>query len=91
MKGNILKRRPTETASGLGLAVLIYGWLIEQGVENVLAAIVAVAVAFVPGAISAGVDKVRQAGVAHFSDDEPHDSEETGPDRRAERTAPPTE
>jgi hypothetical protein len=56
----IKEKRPTEAITGLGLAGLIYGWLTDHGVDPVLAAIVAVVIAFVPTGISEGVDAARQ-------------------------------
>lgn len=51
--------RPTETLTGLALAAAIYGFLTQASVSTVLAAIIAVAIAFVPAAISAIVDAIR--------------------------------
>lgn len=55
-----VKRRPTETATGLGLAGAVYGFLAQAGVSHPLAAIVGVVVAFAPATISAVVDAVRK-------------------------------
>lgn len=54
-----LANRPTEAVTGLGLAAAIYGFLTQAGLEPGLAAVIAVAIAFVPAGISAGVDVVR--------------------------------
>jgi hypothetical protein len=55
-----LENRPTEVVTGLGLAVSIYGFLTQAGVSQEVAALVAVAIAFVPAGISEGVDRVRK-------------------------------
>lgn len=51
--------RPTEAVTGIGGATLVYGFLTQAGVSPVVAAIVAVAIAFVPAAVSEIVDVVR--------------------------------
>jgi hypothetical protein len=56
-----VEKRPTETLTGLGLAASIYGFLTQAGVSQPVAAVVAVAIAFVPAAISEVVDAVRGA------------------------------
>lgn len=55
----LIQKRPTETLTGLGLAAAIYGFLTQAGVRQELAAIIAVAIAFVPAAISEVVDEIR--------------------------------
>lgn len=55
-----LRRRPTEALTGLALAGAILGFLVEAGVGQPLAGGIAVAIAFVPGAISSIVDQVRR-------------------------------
>jgi hypothetical protein len=55
-----LERRPTEVATGLGLAAAIYGFLTQAGVSQEVSALVAIAIAFVPAGISEVVDRVRQ-------------------------------
>lgn len=52
--------RPTETVTGLGLAGAVYGFLTQADVAHPLAGLVAVAVAFLPAAVSAIVDAVRK-------------------------------
>jgi hypothetical protein len=54
-----LKKRPTETATGAGLAASIYALLAGAGLGPVAAALIAVAAAFVPSAISTFVDAYR--------------------------------
>jgi hypothetical protein len=54
-----IARRPTEAATGLGLAAAIYGFLTQAGLEPGLAAVLAVVVAFVPAGISGVVEAVR--------------------------------
>lgn len=51
--------RPTETVTGIGLAGTVYGFLTQADVSHPVAALVAVAVAFVPATISKVVDAVR--------------------------------
>jgi hypothetical protein len=55
----LVARRPTETVSGLMLAGTVYGFLTQAGVPTAWAAVIAVAIAFVPGAVSATVDALR--------------------------------
>jgi hypothetical protein len=55
-----LEKRPTEALTGLGLAASIYGFLTQAGVSKPLAAIVGVAIAFAPTAISEVVDAIRR-------------------------------
>lgn len=51
--------RPTETVTGLGVAPLVFAFLIQAGVPPVVSAIIAVAVAFVPAAITQIVVAIR--------------------------------
>lgn len=53
---NLVTRRPTETAAGLGIALAVYGFLAEQGVPNGLAAVLAVLAAFGPALVTAITD-----------------------------------
>jgi hypothetical protein len=55
-----IEHRPTETLTGLGLAASIYGFLTQAGVSEALAALVAVAIAFVPAGLSEVVDAIRR-------------------------------
>jgi hypothetical protein len=55
-----LEKRPTEALTGLGLAASIYGFLTQAGVSQQVAAIIAVAIAFAPAAVSEIVDRVRR-------------------------------
>jgi len=56
-----VEKRPTETLTGLGLAASIYGFLTQAGgASQEIAAMVAVAIAFVPAGISEVVDHVRR-------------------------------
>lgn len=55
----ILTKRPTEAVTGLALAGAVYGFLTQDGVPQVVAAIIAVAIAFGPAAVSGIVDAVR--------------------------------
>jgi hypothetical protein len=57
-----LEKRPSETQTGLGLAASIYGFLTQAGVSPTTAALVAVAIAFVPTGISEVVDIGFAAG-----------------------------
>jgi hypothetical protein len=57
---NVVQKRPTETVTGLVLAGSIYGFLTKAGVSPTVAALVAVAIAFLPAGISATVDAVRR-------------------------------
>lgn len=54
-----VEKRPTETVTGLALAASIYGFLTQTGVSEAVAALVAVAIAFVPAGVSEVVDHVR--------------------------------
>ena len=54
-----IEKRPTETVTGLGLAAAIYGFLTQAGVSQPVAALVAIGIAFVPAAISEGIDRAR--------------------------------
>lgn len=54
--------RPTETVTGIGLAGTVYGFLTQADVSQPVAALVAVAVAFAPAAVSRIVDAVRGPG-----------------------------
>lgn len=56
---NKLAERPTETIAGLALAAAIYGFLTQAGVPNGIAAVIAVALAFVPAAVTGVVDQIR--------------------------------
>jgi hypothetical protein len=56
----VIEKRPTETVTGLALAASIFGFLTQAGVSQAVAAIVAVALAFVPAALSAVVDALRR-------------------------------
>jgi hypothetical protein len=56
---NAVANRPTETLTGVALAASIYGFLTQSGVPHVVAAIIAVAIAFVPAAVSTVVDEIR--------------------------------
>jgi hypothetical protein len=51
--------RPTEAASGLGLAASVYGFLTQAGVPTGWSALVAVAIAFAPLCVSELVDAVH--------------------------------
>jgi hypothetical protein len=51
--------RPTETITGIGGAGVVYGFLTQAGVSSVVSALVGVAIAFVPAAVSAVVDEIR--------------------------------
>ncbi|HET9198218.1 MAG TPA: hypothetical protein VFN92_08210 [Solirubrobacterales bacterium] len=55
-----IQKRPTETLTGLGLAAAIYGFLTQAGVSQPVAAIIAVAIAFAPAAVSEVVDAIRR-------------------------------
>jgi hypothetical protein len=55
--GNKVKKRPTETATGLGLLAAVYGFLTQAGVANEIAALVSVVVAFIPVVSSNLVDR----------------------------------
>lgn len=57
---NKIAERPTETVTGLALAVAIYGFLTQSGLDQGLAAAIAVAIAFVPAAVSEVVDAIRK-------------------------------
>lgn len=54
-----IANRPTETLTGVVLAGTIFGFLAQSGVPNVVAAIIAVAIAFAPAAVSTVVDEIR--------------------------------
>lgn len=58
--GNLLVDRPTELASGLGLAAAVYGFMAEAGADNVLAAIIGIVVGVLPYVISEFVDRIRR-------------------------------
>ena len=55
-----LEKRPTEAITGLGLAASIYGFLTQAGVSEPVAALVAIAIAFLPAGISEVVDVRRR-------------------------------
>ena len=55
-----VQARPTETVTGLALAVAVYGFLTQADVATALAAVIAVVIAFVPAAVSEVVDKIRE-------------------------------
>lgn len=54
-----LQHRPTEVVTGFALAAAVAGFLVERGVSEPLAAVVAIVIALVPAAISEVVDKIR--------------------------------
>ncbi len=54
-----LTNRPTETVTGIALAGTVYGFLTQVGLDPVLAAVIAIVVAFGPAAVSATVDSIR--------------------------------
>lgn len=58
---SILRRRPTETIAGAALFATLYGYLTDAGLSHELAAVLALLVAFVPGAVSYVVDALRGA------------------------------
>lgn len=58
---NTIEKRPTEVVTGIALAGAIYGFLTQAGVGTGIAAVVAVCIAFVPGAISNVVDQIRSS------------------------------
>lgn len=90
---SLIERRPTEVTTGLGLAIAVYGFLTQAGVNNAAAAVLGIAVAFIPTVISNTVDLLRlrrtEDGVHYFKDDHPHNDEEFGPDLRDHHTDPP--
>lgn len=56
---NLIERRPTEVASGVGLFAATYAALTGAGVNEAVAVAVAAIVAFLPGLVTAIVDAVR--------------------------------
>ena len=52
----LVKRRPTETLSGLALAAAVYGFLTQADVATATAALLGVVVAFGPALVTAVVD-----------------------------------
>lgn len=56
----LLQRRPTETVTGLALAASVYGFLTQAGVATAAAALIAVAIAFLPALVTSIVDAVRR-------------------------------
>jgi putative flippase GtrA len=56
-----VKKRPAEVTAGLVIAAAVFGFLSEAGVSEPIAAVIAIAIAFVPGAVSYVVDAVRGA------------------------------
>lgn len=66
-------RRPTEYASALALLTALYGFLTQAGISHPVAALIALAVAFLPFAVSAIVDAMRLTHL-HVGDltDEPN-------------------
>jgi|GEM_PF-3978097 len=54
-----LEKRPTEAVTGLALAALIFDFLVQRGVPEIWAAIIAVVIAFVPAGISEVVDRIH--------------------------------
>lgn len=56
----LVAKRPTETVTGLGAALAVYGFVTQVGLPELVAAIVAVVVLVVPYLVSAIVDAVRQ-------------------------------
>ncbi|HET7588582.1 MAG TPA: hypothetical protein VFK14_00130 [Solirubrobacterales bacterium] len=55
-----VQKRPTETVTGIALAGSIYGLLTKAGLDPAIAAVIAVAIAFAPAAVSEVVDAVRR-------------------------------
>lgn len=51
-------KRPTETVTGIGLAVTLYGFLTQSGVPEPIAAGVAAIAGFGPAVVSSFVDAV---------------------------------
>ena len=56
---SVLSKRPTETVSGLGAGLAIYGFCTQVGLPQLAAAILAVIVVVVPFLVSEIVDIVR--------------------------------
>lgn len=60
MKERIVNsKRPTETVTGMALAATVFGFLTQAGVSTAIAAIIAVALAFAPTAVSEAIDVSR--------------------------------
>jgi hypothetical protein len=57
--GQQVTDRPTETVTGLALAVAVYGFLTQADLAHPASALIALAVAFVPTTISNIVDRIR--------------------------------
>ena len=53
-----LKRRPTETTTGLALAAAVYGFLTQSGIPNGVAAVLAFLAAFGPALVTAATDRL---------------------------------
>lgn len=56
---SLLNKRPTETISGLGAALAVYGFCTQVGLPHIVAAIIAVVVLVVPYLVSEIVDVIR--------------------------------
>jgi hypothetical protein len=59
MSKDLVKKRPTETATGTGAGLAVYGFATQVGLPPVLAAIAALIVFCVPYVLSAIVDAKR--------------------------------
>lgn len=59
------KDRPTEYTSALALLASLYGFLTQAAISQPAAALIALAVSFLPFVVSATVDAVRDRGLPH--------------------------
>jgi len=55
----IIEKRPAEAITGLALAGSVYGFLSERGVSQPVAAVIGIAIGFLPAVVSETVDRVR--------------------------------
>lgn len=66
----LVEKRPTETVTGAGAALAVYGFCTQVGLPPLAAAIIATVVLVVPYLVSAVVDALRSsrrdADVAHL-------------------------
>jgi hypothetical protein len=60
----LLEKRPTEAVTGPALGLAVYGFATQVGLPPLLAAILAVVVAFGPLVISETVTRIRGESVA---------------------------
>jgi hypothetical protein len=49
---SLIRRRPTEVASGIGGAGAVFAWLTQAGLPELVAAVLAVVAGFLPAAIT---------------------------------------